>query len=244
MQNKNAEITFFNKFGNSGYDVFEEETYTKLINVFWNLIHPKENEKIVDFGCGTGAFISRLQKWSEKKNVYLEFTGVDISPKCISYAQTLFKNINFVLGDIEDTKFPDNSFDIVIFFCVLHHFNDFSKCVKEAFRIQKQGGRVFIFEPNKKNPIMWLYRDKKSPLYSNKGITVNERLLTVDEIRDIFTKVGYKIKLFAISGITYKYVEGKLALNLLPIYNLFEKIFDKVYLSHKYGSFIIGHGEK
>jgi len=239
MQNKKSEIDFFNKFRKDGYDVFDEKGYEKIIQLFNKLIRPEKGEKVVEFGCGTGSFTKYLRKYK------LDITGIDISAKCIKYAKRNYLDTNFLVADIENTGLSDNRFDIAFLGGVLHHLDNLFKCAKEVYRVVKPSGRFFAYDPHKKNPIMWLYRDKKSPLYSNVGVTPNERLLTAEEIKQAFTNAGFKeIIVFPTSGITYKYVESKITKNFLPLYNLAETIFDRTYFSKKYGSFLISFGKK
>lgn len=236
-QDKKWEKKFFDKMSIrlESYDVFDKEGCKRLVHFFYDLVQPKRGEKMVELGCGTGSFIGNLPDFG------LDLTGVDISENSIKYAREKKKNINFFIGDIENLTFFENEFfDIVVFGGVLHHFIDFTKCVKEAHRILKIGGRVFAYEPNKRNPILWLYRDKNSPVHSVTGVTINERLLIAEEIKEVLTKVGFnKINVFATSSIIYKYARTKIAKFFLPFYNLWEKIFDKTPFSRRYGSFLI-----
>ncbi|MFA6088463.1 MAG: class I SAM-dependent methyltransferase [Candidatus Woesearchaeota archaeon] len=238
-QNKKKEAIFFDKFSNQDYDVFTKKGYVQIINQFRNQVKPKKGEILVDFGCGTGAFTKHLLSYGVK------IIGIDLSKGCINYAKKHVKGIKFETGDIEKTRFKDNSVDIIVFSGVLHHFDDFSKTIQEAYRILKKGGRIFAYDPNKKNPVMWLYRDKHSPIHSKTGRTDNERLLTKREIVKVLNRFGYEeIKVYGISKVTYSYVESKLGrIFLLPLYNAFESLFPS-FLSKKYGSFLISVAKK
>lgn len=238
-QNKKSEIIFFRKFRNLDYDIFSEDGYARLLIEFENLVRPKKNEKLAEFGCGTGAFGKRLTKYG------LYVTGIDISPESISFAKSHSGNIDFLLGDIEKTGLKDESFDIVVFSGVLHHFLDFSEAIREGYRVLKPLGRIFAYDPNRLNPIMWLYRDKKSPLHSTKGRTENERLLTKGELeRALIINKFSNVKIEPLSGVAFKYVESNLGMKFLPIYNKFESLLGKTFLGRKIGSFLISYGEK
>jgi ubiquinone/menaquinone biosynthesis C-methylase UbiE len=170
----------------------------------------------------------------------LKVLGVDISPECGRYASATVKDATFLVGDIENVVgIPSNSADIVVFSGVLHHFDDFTATVKEAARVLKKGGRIFAYDPHKRNPAMWLYRDKKSPLHSTEGRTENERLLTRGEIRDTLKKAGYSdILVFSISGVSYRRVDGG-GRYLLPLYNFFEELLGTMWIAKHWGSFLI-----
>jgi len=239
MQNKQKEIQFFDNFEANGYDVFNERGYNRLLAEFKKIVNPIPGEIVIDFGCGTGAFTNKLKKFG------LDCTGIDISSKCIEYARKKNPGIKFEVQDIEKTNLRSNSADIVIFSGVLHHFSNFFSAVKEAHRVLRKGGRVFGYDPNKRNPIMWLYRDKKSPVHSTQGKTENERLLEAEEIYYVFKKAGFgHVVVRAVSDIGFKYVDSKIARLAIPLYNFTEYIADKTPFAKKYGSFLISKGEK
>lgn len=240
MQNIEAETEFFDRFVQKvgDYNVFDERGWNCLLRFFEKSINPKPGERLIDLGCGTGVFTRRLIKYG------LELLGVDISQKSIEYACRLQGRIQFIVGNIEQLPFSDGSYDLAVLGAVLHHFPDFSKIVQETNRILKEKGRFFSFEPNKKNLAMWLLRDKKSPFYSEKGRTINERLLTADEVKQAFEKGGFTVQVEAISGITFQYIEGKLVKRLIPFYNFLESCFAHCSLSSHYGSFLVAWGCK
>ena len=239
MQIKTSEKIFFDEYAKiDEYDVFTEKGWNRLTEEFKMLVNPRKGQKLLDMGCGTGGFIKRLDK-------NLNLFGVDISTVSIVKAKCNNSDINFIIGDIENTNFKENTFDIVVFSGVLHHFQNFKKSLDEAHIILKPGGKIFAFDPHKKNPIMWLYRDKKSPFSSVKGRTENEKLIEKNEITLNMENAGFKnIKAYPISGISYKFVETRFAKLFLPLYNKTDKLFDIIKFLKPYGSFIISYGEK
>jgi ubiquinone/menaquinone biosynthesis C-methylase UbiE len=173
------------------------------------------------------------------------FFGMDISEKSIALAAKAAPDIQFVVGDIENSGFADHFFDVVLFSGVLHHFPDFQTCLQEGYRILKKGGCVLSYDPNIRNPVMWLYRHPTSPFFSRQGKTANERLLAAEEIIALMKKTGFKnVRVRGKSGITFKYVAAPLGRFLLPAYNLFEIFLGLTPLSERFGSFLIGYGEK
>ena len=83
LQNKKAEIEFFDRFDRKGgYDVFDEKGYLKMLSWMTEFIptqknrYPRDesrgffaqNKVIIDMGCGSGAFTSYLQRiYSDSK---------------------------------------------------------------------------------------------------------------------------------------------------------------------------------
>lgn len=243
MQDKLKEKEFFDQWSeSSSYDVFTPAGYNKIINVFRKLAGKRlsKGRKIIDLGCGTGAFSRRFFQ-----GIDAELFGMDISVKAIKMARAESNNINYIVGDVEDLKFKDESFDVVIFSGMLHHFPNIKKSLAEGYRILKKGGCVLSYDPNIKNPFMWLYRHHSSPFFSKTGKTDNERLLSAEEVDSVMKEVGFSyIKTSCIGGVTYKYVKSRRGKLLLPFYNIIEVSFDKLPWVDKYGSFLIGYGEK
>ncbi len=239
-QNKKSEIEFFDNFvEDSDYDVLDEHGYRRIIDEFFRFIEPKDQLKIIDMGCGTGAFIAKFLDHG------FELYGIDISSKSIDLARRKYPTITFEVGDIENTNWADSSFDIILLSGVLHHFPDFTLVVKECYRILKKGGGLLAYDPHRQNPIMWMYRCKDSPFYSSKGVTENEAPLSKNRIIESFSLYNFsQLQVYSISGITYKYVESRSAKLLLPAYNFIERVFDIPFLRNRYGSFVITYARK
>lgn len=241
IQNKRAEVEFFDKFDiEGGYDVFDDIGYKKIVSILKGNLKSFKPKKILDLGCGSGAFTARLSAAFPKSDVI----GIDISGGIIKRAKISYPNIKFEVGDIEKTKYKPNSIDLICYTGILHHFPDFSNVAKEGYRILKPGGHFFSYDPNKYNPAFWLYRSPNSPLSTRVGITDNERLLTSDEIIRIFEKVAFKVKTQIISGITVNYVENEKARPLLSVYNLFDKVLGATPIVNVFGAWILGFGTK
>jgi len=233
MQDKAAEITFFDAFGTVAYDVFDERGYERILGEFRHYVSAGGG-RALDMGCGTGAFTARLPALG------YQVTGIDISPKSISFARQNFPSIQFDIGDIEKTAYADESFDAVFLSGVLHHFPDCTAVLREARRVLKRNGVLLAYDPHRRNPIMWAYRCKDSPFYSSKGVTENEAPVAKQQLEAALSDTGFsQRRVYAISGVTYKYVESTIAKLALPIYNSLERVFDLPMLRDRFGSFLI-----
>ncbi len=64
-----------------------------------------------------------------------------------------------MLCDAQDLRpFDDNSIDFIMYIGILHHLQDQSKALREARRVLKPGGRIFICEPHSKSINFFYYR--------------------------------------------------------------------------------------
>ncbi len=208
MQNKSEEKEFFDRFAESQqYDVLTSFGYNSIISGFRKFIKnriPKEF-KAIDLGCGTGAFTRQFSHTGDMK-----LFGLDISLNAIRLAnQKMDKNrrIRYLAGDMENICFKDESFDLIIYSGVLHHFFSIERSLSEGYRVLKKGGYILTYDPNIKNPFFWLYRNPSSLFYSQNGKTGNERLLSREEIVNMMKQVGFRhINNHCLSGVTFKYV--------------------------------------
>lgn len=103
---------------------------------------------IFDAGCGLGYTSS----WVAQLNPRSTVIAMDISDSVLIAAEK-HKNISnlfFIKGDISETMFPSDYFDLVICDQVLHHTIDPYKTLKELARITKNNGYVFTYVYYKK----------------------------------------------------------------------------------------------
>ncbi len=240
MQNKKAEKAFFAEFAaDRKYDVFDERGYQRLLQEFSRLVRSSRGERFLDIGCGTGAFTGRLTR--------LGLTGValDLSLHNVRLASSEFPEADFLAGDAEALPFSDNQFDIVTFSGILHHLASMHGALAESYRVLKPGGRLFAYDPNGRNPAMWLYRNPRSPFSSREGWTVNERLLLSEDIESGLHRAGFRDAIsVAVSGISYIYVKNSVLRRLLTIYNIFDTCLDKTPLSRRHGAFLISYATR
>jgi SAM-dependent methyltransferase len=98
--------------------------------------------RILDGGCGLGDWVLALTKRG------FSVVGMDISRQTVSQLQERFPETPFVAGDIRATAFADGEFDVYYSWGVFEHFEAGPQdCLKEAWRILKPGGLLFISVP-------------------------------------------------------------------------------------------------
>ena len=107
----------------------------------------KKGDTVIDLGSGAGndAFIARSIVGETGKVI-----GVDMTPEMVVRAlqnnQKLgYKNVEFVLGEIENIKgVPANTADVVISNCVMNLIPNKKIAFKEVHRVLKVGGHFSI----------------------------------------------------------------------------------------------------
>ncbi|MBG0860554.1 MAG: arsenite methyltransferase [Bacteroidales bacterium] len=106
----------------------------------------KPGDHVLDLGSGAGndCFVARAITGENGKIIGLDMTEQMISKAKENCSKLNFKNVEFVLGDIEEMPFDDKQFDVVISNCVLNLVPDKSKAFSEIFRVLKTGGHFCV----------------------------------------------------------------------------------------------------
>jgi SAM-dependent methyltransferase len=98
--------------------------------------------RILDGGCGLGEWTVFLADQG------FEAVGLDISERTIGRLQQNFPQGKFLRRDIRATELEDASFDAYFSWGTFEHFeNGPGDCVKEAYRLLKPGGLLFVSVP-------------------------------------------------------------------------------------------------
>ncbi len=105
-----------------------------------------EGDVVLDLGSGAGfdCFLA-----AKKVSASGRVIGVDITEEMINKAESLaakygVDNVAFRLGDIENLPVESGSIDIVISNCVINLAPDKSKVFSEAYRVLRDGGRMYV----------------------------------------------------------------------------------------------------
>lgn len=98
-------------------------------------------ERGLDIGCGTGRnipiFIEKCKR----------IEGIDFTPGMLKYAQKIFKahkNVNLMIGDVQNLPFNDEEFDLIGCFKVLPHVPRADKALHEITRVAKKNSTLFL----------------------------------------------------------------------------------------------------
>lgn len=91
-------------------------------------------------GIGTGLDLAYI-------SAGVQVTGTDISPAMLSEAKRKsYEGLKLMEMDAQTLQFPDSSFDAVLLNLILSVVPDGKKCLQEAWRVLRPGGRIAIFD--------------------------------------------------------------------------------------------------
>lgn len=98
--------------------------------------------RVLDGGSGLGKWVL----WW--RSLGYASVGLDISQETVDRLNEFFPGTLFTCGDIRATGFPDGHFDAYTSWGTFEHFEEgMGRCFREAVRILKPGGMLFISVP-------------------------------------------------------------------------------------------------
>lgn len=106
----------------------------------------KEGDTVLDLGSGAGndVFIAGNVVGEKGKVIGLDMTEAMVKKANANKEKLGFKNIEFILGEIENMQIESNSVDVVLSNCVLNLVPDKAKAYGEIYRVLKPGGHFTI----------------------------------------------------------------------------------------------------
>ena len=95
--------------------------------------------RTLDLGCGPGAFSDLFEQG--------DYVGADLNPRYIDWARQHRKGA-FVVADARELELPDQRFDQILIFGLLHHLPDevVRDVLSECHRLLVPGGHVLAIE--------------------------------------------------------------------------------------------------
>lgn len=106
----------------------------------------KEGDTVLDLGSGAGfdCFLASKKVGKTGKVIGLDMTEEMIAKARILAKEHGYSNVEFRLGDIEKMPLDDKSVDVIISNCVINLAPDKAEVFKEAYRVLKKGGKMYV----------------------------------------------------------------------------------------------------
>jgi len=153
------------KTGNSRYihgTSAEEQSRLAELNYltnasFLDFVEVKETDQVLELGSGLGI----LAELISKKLTSGRMTGIEISADQIAKCPPETEKLVFICGDAGDLPFEDNTYDTIYCRYILEHVPDPLRVLKEANRVLRPGGKLFIQE----NAILLLKLYPECPVF-------------------------------------------------------------------------------
>ncbi|MBN2041145.1 MAG: methyltransferase domain-containing protein [Spirochaetes bacterium] len=116
-----------------------------LLKRAFDLIELRENDTVLDVGCGNGILFKNILKRTGPGG---RLTALDSSCTMLARAKEIhaeYGNIDYINKPVEQADFGDGSFDAILCFAVFPHIDDKNRALHLFSRILKKPGRLYIF---------------------------------------------------------------------------------------------------
>ena len=129
-------------------------------------MNPRPDSALIDVASGTGD-IAKL--FSKKNNNFSKITCIEPNNDMLEEGKTnlkKFRNIKWIKAQAEKLPVNDNTFDFYTISYGIRNVTDINKCLCEAFRVLKPGGRFMCLEFSKidNEMINFLYKQYSKTL--------------------------------------------------------------------------------
>jgi len=124
------------------YDGARGSASEKFYSLLLGQVELNQGMNVLDVGCGTGTILRRMADACPVNGF-----GIDMSENMIEEAKRKCPEMDLQLSRCEETPFADNTFDVITTCMAYHHFSDKAGFIKEAARIIKPGGSLYLADP-------------------------------------------------------------------------------------------------
>jgi 2-polyprenyl-3-methyl-5-hydroxy-6-metoxy-1,4-benzoquinol methylase len=116
------------------------------------LLKYQNQKRILEVGCSVGNIAEAFRGFES-----IEYTGIDIDPAVIDYAQMSFSkhpNFQFVCQDLKTYQLAGQPFDFILFAGVCHHIPDVEcqNLFKAARQLLADNGKLIVVDILKPEP--------------------------------------------------------------------------------------------
>ncbi len=179
------------------------------------LIDARKQIHVCEIGCGGGDNMVALKRWSNKNNIEIKFTGIDINPFCIEFAKKnglLPNNVNWIINDYKKVSF-ENKPDIIFSSLFCHHFTD-EELVEQLKWMKENSSVGFFINDLERNWLAYYSIKLLTGVFSKSSLVKNDASLSVAR--------GFKRRewsnIFIVAGIKTAEIEWKWAFRHLIVY--------------------------
>ena len=120
-----------------------------LVRELCRRLKQREARRILDVGCGTGKLALFIAEMLREQKEGCVVVGIDTDTTKVKKARERALSMKFVSFEVQSatqTRFKDGSFDAVVSLKALHEISDAYAALREAFRVLRSGGSIFIID--------------------------------------------------------------------------------------------------
>ena len=156
-------------------DYFDDDSFFVQRDHILQWIGPLAGKRILDAGCGVGAF---SEPWTRANTV----VGVDFSEKSLEFAAA--RGLQTLSADLTALPFESGSFDLVVCIGVIQLIENYQPVLAELARVTKRGGMLLVQTLHRGS----LQRKLLGLVERSKKF---DRMYEMAELRDEFDRLGF-----------------------------------------------------
>ncbi|MDD5015274.1 MAG: class I SAM-dependent methyltransferase [Atribacterota bacterium] len=190
-------------YSRARYESYGIEKYLKnkkLVVSFMKMIFKevrrfKKKGRLLEIGCNLGYFLEVA------KNNGFEVRGIDLDKEAVNYANNNLGEGIVLQSTLEEAKFPDAYFDVVVISHVLEHIPDIKKFLKEIKGLLNDKGIVMIASPNLDGFCAKIKKEKWP------GLRPDEHVWQLNEstIKKLLKEEGFLVARIKTSGLCHNF---------------------------------------
>jgi len=131
--------------------------------------------QLLDFGCGTGAFLEHLERFGS-------VSAVDADPSAVEFCHSRGRSEVQLVPPGAPLPFADATFDLVTTLDVIEHIGDDVGALRELHRVLRPGGRLLVAVP----AFMFLWGKQDE-------VSHHHRRYTAKTMRRALTEAGFAL---------------------------------------------------
>ncbi|HYL75129.1 MAG TPA: class I SAM-dependent methyltransferase [Bryobacteraceae bacterium] len=184
-----------NMFGDAeAYERFMGRWSRLLVPQFVDFTDVPDGGRVLDVGSGTGSLAFGIAERKTRCRVL----GIDPAKEYIAYADSrnpFPKRASFEVGDAQQMRFANASFDASLSLLVFNFIPDAAKALREVRRVTKPGGRI--------SAAVWDYGEGMRMLraFWDAAVSINAKAEKVDEKQMPLCRAGELSELWRRGGL-------------------------------------------
>lgn len=189
IENKELIINARKPIGELGHQILDRMNKSHERMAQWGVSHfdIKEDDLILDIGCGGGRNIERFAaKITTGKVVGLDYSEVSVEKSIQLNREAIDKGkVKVIQGSVSEMPFEDNFFDIITGFETIYFWPDFINDLKEVNRVLKKDGLLFFCNEA-------VYREGEMEKYDDLVELLDMKIYSEDVLKESLEKSGFK----------------------------------------------------
>lgn len=179
------------------------------------LIIQNEAVRVCEIGCGGGDNLFAIYKYCLRNNIPVVFTGIDLNPECIAFAQQQYPQLpcEWICSDYAAVSFGNKRPDIIFSSLFCHHFTN-EQLVPMLKWLQENSKKGFFINDLQRHWLAYYLIKYITKFFSRSYLVKNDACISVARS---FIKQDWK-DLFLMAGINNYSITWRWAFRFLVIF--------------------------